>query len=81
MAIVKEVYDGLTAIFRELFDDETITLSDKTTAADIEGWDSFNNLNLIAAAEQLFGVKITNREIESLASVGDLVAIIVRKSQ
>ncbi len=75
----KEIFDGLTVIFRELFDDERIMLSDKTTAADIEGWDSYNNLNIIVAAEQLFGVKITNREIKSLASVGDLVGLIERK--
>ena len=81
MAIQEEIYEGLTAIARELFDDESITLSAQTTAADIEGWDSFNNLNLIAAAEQLFGVKISAREIESLASIGDLVGLIEQKRQ
>jgi acyl carrier protein len=77
----EEIYDGLTEIFRSLFDDNDITLSDKTTAADIEGWDSFNNLNIVAAAEERFAVKISTREIESLASVGDLVALIERKSK
>ena len=80
MATQPEIYDGLTGIFRELFDDEGIVLSNKTTAADIEGWDSFNNLNIIAAAEQTFGFRISAREIESLMSVGDLVAVIERKT-
>ncbi|MGO8740684.1 acyl carrier protein [Rhodoblastus sp.] len=76
-----EIYSGLTQIFRELFDDESIALTDKTTAADVEGWDSFNNLNMIAAAEQAFGVKIGTREIESLTCVGDLVNLIEKKSK
>jgi acyl carrier protein len=80
VATREEIYNGLTEIFRDLFDDDDIMLSDKTTAADIEGWDSFNNLNMIAAAEQHFGVKISTREIESLAVVGDLVDLIERKS-
>jgi acyl carrier protein len=80
VATREEIYNGLTEIFRDLFDDDDITLSDKTTAADIEGWDSFNNLNMIAAAEQHFSVKISAREIESLAVVGDLVDLIERKS-
>lgn len=76
-----EIYGGLTQIFRELFDDESITLTDKTTAADVDGWDSFNNLNMIAAAEQTFGVKISTREIDSLTCLGDLVNLIEKKSK
>ena len=79
MVTQQQIYDGLTEIFRDLFDDDSITISAETTAADIDGWDSFNNLNLIAAAEELFGVKISAREIESLGSVGDLVAVIHQK--
>ena len=77
----EEIYDGLTEIFRSLFDDNDITLSDKTTAADIEGWNSLNNLNIVAAAEERFAVKISTREINLSASVGDLVALIERKSK
>ena len=79
MSMRTEIYVTLTNIFRELFDDENINLTPATTAADIDGWDSFNNLNIIAAAEQAFGVKINSREIESLGSVGDLTALIERK--
>jgi acyl carrier protein len=75
-----DVYDGLTQIFRDLFADETITLNASTTAADVDAWDSFNNLNIIAAAEERFGVKFRAREIEKLDNVGSLVRLILAKA-
>jgi len=44
-----QVYSLLTEIFRDVFDDDTITLSPNTTAADIDDWDSVGHLNLIVA--------------------------------
>ena len=76
----RQVYEELTQIFHELFGDEAIKLSAATTAADVEGWDSFNNINIIAAAEERFGVKIGTREVEKLDSVGALVALILAKT-
>jgi len=75
-----EVYQGLTQIFRDLFADEAITLDASTAAADIDGWDSFNNLNIIAAAEERFGFKLRAREIEKLDNVGSLVRLILAKA-
>jgi acyl carrier protein len=75
-----DIYDGLTQIFRDLFADERIALQASTTAADIDAWDSFNNLNIIAAAEERFGVKLRAREIEKLDDVGSLVRLILAKA-
>jgi acyl carrier protein len=75
-----EVYAGLTQIFTDLFDNETIVLKPETTAADVDGWDSFNNLNIIAAAEHRFGVKINTREIEKLTNLGVLASLILKKT-
>lgn len=46
------IYEGLTDIVREIFGDDAIVLDARTTAADIRGWDSINNLNIIVAAER-----------------------------
>jgi acyl carrier protein len=74
-----EIYAKLTDIFRELFANDDIVLTPTTTAADIEGWDSFNHLSVIVAVETRFGVKMTTREIENLVDVGALVAAIASK--
>ncbi len=74
------IYEKLTEIFHDLFADDNIVLTPQTTANDIEGWDSFTNLNLMVAVESLFNVKLTSSEIESLENVGDLVATIQKKT-
>lgn len=74
-----EIYAVLTDIFQELFGDGGIVLLADTTAEDIEGWDSFNHMNIIVATEVEFGIKMDFDEIEGLQRVGDLVAIVMKK--
>ena len=74
-----EIYVILTELFHELFADDDIVLTAATTANDIKGWDSFNHMNIIIAVETRFGVRMHSSEIESLKSVGDLVAMILAK--
>ena len=75
----EEIYNKMTELFRDLFSDDAITLNPGTTAADIEGWDSFNHLSVIVAVETQFGIKMTTREIDNLKNVGDIVAVIQSK--
>jgi acyl carrier protein len=74
-----EIYRELTALFHDIFDDETITLSPSMTAEDVDGWDSFTHVNLIVAAEQRFGIKFGTAELESMKNVGELARLIGRK--
>jgi acyl carrier protein len=74
-----EIYAKLTDIFCELFANDAIVLTPTTTAADIEGWDSFNHISVIVAVETRFGVKMTTSEIEKLVDVGALVVAIESK--
>ncbi len=70
---------GLTAIFREIFDDETMVLTRATTAHDIEEWDSFNHINIIIAIESRYGVKFQIAEIEGLKDIGDAIDLVQKK--
>ena len=49
-----EVMERLTGVFRDVFDDDSIVITDQTTANDIEEWDSLEHINLIDAVEQEF---------------------------
>jgi acyl carrier protein len=74
-----EIYAKLTDIFRDLFANDDIVLTPATTAADIDGWDSFNHISVIVAVETRFGIKMTTGEIEKLTNVGALVTAIESK--
>ena len=74
-----EIFNKLTGVFRDVFDDETITIGEETTAADIDGWDSLEHINLIAAAEEEFGVKFSMGEVVTLKNVGQMVDLISKK--
>jgi acyl carrier protein len=74
-----EVRTRLTAIFREVFDDDAIAIHDEMTAEEVEEWDSLNHINLILAVERSFGVRFTTSEIGNLANVGEFIALLTGK--
>ncbi len=73
----EEVYERLTGVFREVFDDDTIVLCDSTTADDIADWDSFEHINLVVAVEEEFGFKIPMGKTVTMKNVGEMVDIIL----
>jgi acyl carrier protein len=75
------IYAGLTQIFRDVLADDAIELRPETTADDVEGWDSASHINILLAAEEQFGVRMSSAEIEKLTSVGALADLIAAKMQ
>ncbi len=76
-----QVYDELTEILRDVFDNPDVVATPELSAKDVPEWDSFNHINVVLAAEMRFGVKFRTSEIEGLRNVGDFVALIERKRQ
>jgi acyl carrier protein len=76
-----KIFEKLTRIFREVFDDESLVIEDSTTANDIDDWDSLTHINLIAAIENEFGMEFNMKEIIALKNVGDFVNIIELESK
>ena len=72
--------EKLTAIFRKVFDDETIVLNDQMTANDIGSWDSLSHMLMITQVENAFSIKFSLREINKLKNVGALIRLIESKS-
>ena len=77
MMTKEEIYEQLNEVFRDVFDDETITVGESTTSDDIEDWDSLEHINLIAAVEQQFGMKFNMGQVVSMKNVGEMVDIIL----
>jgi acyl carrier protein len=76
-----EILAQINGIIADVLDQPDLRVSPTTIAADVEGWDSFNHINIILAVESHFGVKINTAEIEELHSVGELVALVERKQK
>ena len=74
-----EVLAKLTEIFRNVFDDEDLIISDLTSANDIDEWDSLAQINIILASEAIFKIRFSPTEIESLKNVGDMINLIMGK--
>lgn len=71
--------EKLQEIFRDLFDDDDIVLSDSTAAKDIDGWDSLKNVMLIVRIEKAFKVRFSTGEVVALRNVGELLDAIDKK--
>jgi acyl carrier protein len=67
-----DLMERLQDVFREIFDDDHLEISDATVASDVEDWDSLNHVKLVVAIETAFGVKFSNREIGGWENVGDM---------
>ena len=76
----EEVMKTLNEIFCNVFDDDTIVLTDKTNANDIEDWDSLEQINLIVNIENEFGMMFDMAEVSDLANVGEMADLIMRKA-
>ena len=74
-----DIIDVLTPIFREVFDDDTITISRQATADDIDAWDSLSHMNLVMAVELKFKIRFALGELHSLKNVGDLADLVEKK--
>lgn len=67
-----EITEKLNAVFREVFDDESIVISNEMTADDVDAWDSMSHVNLIIAIEMAFEIEFKQSEIQNFANVGEL---------
>jgi acyl carrier protein len=77
----QQVYQQLEEIFREVFFVDDLKLKPETTAKDVAGWDSYKQIEILFAVEEKLGVRLNSIEIESLNNVGDLAAVIEKKSR
>ncbi len=71
-----QIYAKLTEVFQDVFDDDSIEVTPKLSAKDVDGWDSLAHIRLLLTVEKTFKVKFSTSEIGKLANVGDLAALI-----
>jgi acyl carrier protein len=82
---MQDVRQETQDVFREVFDDSELILSETMTAEDVPGWDSLTHINLVVAVEKHFRIKFATAEISRMKqkgqNVGTLLALIQKKIQ
>ncbi len=68
-----QILERLTNVFQDVFDDDSIVLTENSTADDIEEWDSLNQIKIILACEKEFDIKLNARDINTLENVGAML--------
>lgn len=77
----KQILDRLTDVFREVFDDDSIRITPRTTADDIEDWDSLEHITLISAVENEFRMRFKMNEVSTMKNVGEMMDIIAQRAK
>jgi len=70
-----EIYQILSGIFEDVFL-RPVALNPRLRAADVDGWDSFRQVEILIGVEERFGTRLSSREIDSLKDVGDLITVL-----
>ena len=69
----ERIFYKLTTVFQSVFDDDSIKLSDSTSAIDIDEWDSLTHITLISEVEDAFDIYFEMKDVTKMQNVGDLV--------
>jgi acyl carrier protein len=75
----EEIYAQLRDIISDALDLPDLQINADTAADNVDGWDSFNHINIVVAVESHFGIKFHTAEIEEVRNVGELVDLIGKK--
>lgn len=70
----KEILDKLQPIFSAVFNN--VQISEETTVADIENWDSLANIKILMMVEKDFNINIDVSLIHHLTSVKQIIEVI-----
>ena len=74
-----EIIMSLSNIFKDVFSDSSIVITDNLSAKDVDEWDSLTHMLLIVEVEKLFGIKFKLKDLNKMKNVGDMVEIIQGK--
>ncbi len=75
----EELFEAINDIFRDVFDDDSLVITDETNSEDIEDWDSLEHINLVVAMEKRFNMKFNIKEVGNLKNVGEMADLILSR--
>ena len=76
---MNQIHERLEELARNIFDDDSLVLTDSTSAADIPGWDSLGHVNFMFSVENEFSVQFTEDEFIGFEDIGALKRVLADK--
>lgn len=73
------VVTKITEIFRDIFDNPELIITDSTCAKDIDDWDSMAQIMLLSSIEDCFDIVFAVNEVENLENAGGIIDLVVSK--
>lgn len=73
-----QILKQLEDILRDVLDNDAITITEQTTAEDIEEWDSLTNVQIVVEMQKVFGKKFSAKDILLWESVSDMIDSIMK---
>tara|TARA_B100001179_G_scaffold125094_1_gene89601 strand:+ start:292 stop:537 length:246 start_codon:yes stop_codon:yes gene_type:complete len=80
MSDQQAIFDQVTAIIRDLFDQYDGPVTMETTANDVAQWDSLSHVRLMVMIEMELGIHFSTSEMQSFKDLGDLVRAAEKQS-
>ena len=77
---MNERFERLTQVFRDVFDDDRLEISPRTSPRDIAAWDSISHVSLVLSVEKAFKVRFSSSEVAGLQNVSEILRLIEAKS-
>jgi acyl carrier protein len=71
----------LQTIFREVFSNPQLVLTEEMSATSIPDWDSVAMVHIILATEAEFGVRFNTDEVAAVSSVADIVRCLEKRQK
>lgn len=67
-----ELFQKMIDICKDIFENEDLLLTEASSAADVEEWDSLTHLSLINELEETYHIEFTLDEITGSKNLGEL---------
>jgi len=79
MATRAELLGTIRDVLADVLDNDSLQLTESSTADQVEDWDSINQVKLLIGLEKELGIRFASSEVEGLKNVGALIDVLEKK--
>jgi len=74
----EEVFQSIVGIAKDVFGNDSIQLTEKSTSADVEEWDSLTHLCIVNELEEKYNIGFTLDEVTGSRNLGELLNALMK---